>query len=192
MGQRLNIEIVNGDTPLVNCYYHWSAYTESALRITAQIIDEYYESESIVGLKMAVELLEATGGGVNKEEREAILKSPEKFGHINFKDAVDRNRGLISVTEGGMEETRKWEEGRVTIDLGSETFNFETAWFDPFDVYVEDCCDEDEDVKIEDFVKCPYDLACVPFSEIDGLISLVNLHPDGVLEDEDTIIHWIG
>ena len=31
MGQRLNIEIVNGETSLANAYYHWSAYTKSAL-----------------------------------------------------------------------------------------------------------------------------------------------------------------
>ena len=31
--------------------------------------------------------------------------------------ATNRNLGLISFTDEGMEETRKWEEGRLTIDI---------------------------------------------------------------------------
>lgn len=39
MGQRLNIEIVNGDTCLANAYYHWSGYTLSACDLTMKILD---------------------------------------------------------------------------------------------------------------------------------------------------------
>lgn len=109
---------------MANCYYHWSAYTGSALELTRQIIDSYYDSEAIVGLKMAIDLLEATGGDVNETERAEIQKQPEKFISFEFKDCTNRNNGLISVIESGKEETRKWEEGRVTIDLRSETFKF--------------------------------------------------------------------
>ena len=31
MGQRLVIEIKEGDTVLANAYYHWSGYTETSL-----------------------------------------------------------------------------------------------------------------------------------------------------------------
>lgn len=34
MGQSLNIEIWNNGEVLANAYYHWSAYTESAAKIT--------------------------------------------------------------------------------------------------------------------------------------------------------------
>lgn len=37
MGQRLNIEIVDGNTTLANAYYHWSAFTFPALELTAEI-----------------------------------------------------------------------------------------------------------------------------------------------------------
>ena len=191
MGQRLNIEIVNGETSLANCYYHWSAFTTSALDLTKRIIDAYYDSESIAGLKMAVELLESTGGGVNEAERAGIEKCAEKFGNIKFKDATNRNNGLISVTEEGKEETRKWEEGRVTIDLDSETFNFDVAWFDTPEEFFEEYCDDDS-LQFEDLAECKYDLSAVPFTEIEDLIDFVDSHPSGVrAKDEDMVIHWI-
>ena len=191
MGQRLNIEIVNGETSLANCYYHWSAYTGSALGLTRQIINAYYDSEAIVGLKMAVDLLEYTGGGVNEAERAGIQKCAEKFGHIKFNDATSRNDGLISVTEEGKEETRKWEEGRVTIDLDSETFSFDVAWFDSPEDYFEEYCDED-DLQYEDLAECKYDLSAVPFAAIDDLMDFVDRHPSGVRDkDGRMVIHWI-
>lgn len=88
MGQRLNIEIVDGETSLANCYYHWSADTNSALELTKQIIDSYYNSKLTVGLEMAVELLEATGAGINKTERAEIQKQPENLVVLNLKIAL--------------------------------------------------------------------------------------------------------
>jgi len=192
MGQRLNIEIVNGETSLANCYYHWSAYTSSALSLTKTIIDAYYDSKLIVGLKMAVELLEATGAGVNTLERAGIEKCQKEFDGITFKDAASRNLGLISVTEEGKEVTRKWEEGRVTIDLGSETFCFDVVWDDPFDVYLEEYHDGNGSVTYEDLSECPYNLSSVPFIDIGDLIFFVDSHPEGCREGEEAVIHWIG
>lgn len=194
MGQRLNIEIINGDSeaPLANCYYHWSAYTGSALRLTKQIIDAYFDSEAIVGVKMAVDLLEQTGGGVNDEERANIEKQPDKFSHIVFKSATNRNNGLISVTENGINETRKWEEGRVTIDLDTETFKFDVSWYDSPEDFFAEYCDESDGREFEDLTECPFDLDSVPFADIDDLISFVDLHRDGVrAKDEELVIHWI-
>lgn len=128
MGQRLNIEIVNGEKVLANCYYHWSAYTRPALELTKIVIEEYQNSNMDIGIGLAVSLLEATGGGITEEERININKKSAKYRGIKFKDAISRNEGLISVTENGIEETRGWEEGRVTIDLDSKTFNLQVAY----------------------------------------------------------------
>lgn len=190
MGQRLNIEIKNGETELANCYYHWSAYTSSALELTRMIIDAYYDSNEIAGVKMAVNLLEQTGGGVNAEERGNIEKEPEKFGHITFKDATSRNDGLISVTEHGMEETRKWEEGRVTIDLDSETFCFDVLWYYSDEEYNEEF-DEEYNDPIDKLPDCPCDLGAVPFDKVDELIQFVSDNPRGAV-DEEVIYQWIA
>lgn len=192
MGQRLNIEIVNGEKPLANCYYHWSAYTGSALEITRAIIDAYHNSDLTVGLSMAVSLLEETGGGVNEEERVNINKKPAKYRGIKFKDATDRNCGLISVTEHGMEETRRWEEGRVTVDLGNETFCFDVLWAYSVEEYEEEF-DEEYNEPVDKLAKCEYDLSAVPFADIDGLIDFVDDNPDGAVdEQQDLVYQWIA
>lgn len=188
MGQRLNIEIVNGETSLANSYYHWSGYTDSALSLTKKIINAYYQSIDIVGLIMAVRLLEETDAGINEEERKLIdEKYPEKFGRIPFKRCVDRNSGLIAVTEEGKEATRKWEEGRVTIDLASETFIFDVVYY-----FSREECKEYYDIDTENFPECEYDLSCVPFDAIDDLIRIFNNNKEGVIaNDEDLVICWI-
>lgn len=190
MGQRLNIEIVNGETSLANCYYHWSAYTGSALGLTRQIIDAYYDSEAIVGLKMAVDLLEATGGGVNEAEKEEIQKQADKFGHLKFKDCVNRNEGLLSVTENGKEETRKWEEGRVTIDLGSETFCFDVLFYETIEDYAEYHDESFNEDAFEKLPECPFDLCRVPFDKVDDLINFVE-NNDYAREGE-MVLCWVA
>lgn len=190
MGQRLNIEIVNGEISLANCYYHWSAYTHSALCLTKKVIEAYYDSEAIVGLKMAVDLLEATGGGVNEVEREEIQKQPDKFGHLKFKDCVNRNGGLLAVTESGKEETRKWEEGRVTIDLDTETFCFDVLSYDTIEDYTEYCDESFNEDDFEKLTECPFDLCKVPFDKVDDLIDFVE-NNECAREDE-MVLYWVA
>ena len=43
MGQRLNIEIMKNGETIANCYYHWSAYTTSALATAIMVISNYEE-----------------------------------------------------------------------------------------------------------------------------------------------------
>ena len=189
MGQRLNIEIVDRETSLANCYYHWSAYTCDALRLTKEIVDAYYDSEAIAGLKMAIDLLEATGGGVDVFEKGRIREQAGKFGHLKFKDCSDRNKGLLSVTEIGKEETRNWEEGRVTIDLSTETFSFEVLSYDTIEDYTEF---RDEDFNEEAFEKlpeCPFDLCRVPFDKVDDLIDFVE--NNDCARVGSMVLHWI-
>ena len=37
---------------------------------------------------------------------------------------INRNTGLIAVDKTGMEETKDWEEGRVSINIENNTFYF--------------------------------------------------------------------
>lgn len=43
MGQRLNIEMKTKGKVVANCYYHWSAYTMTALQLTKEIIGGKHE-----------------------------------------------------------------------------------------------------------------------------------------------------
>lgn len=141
MGQRLNIEITKNGNVLANSYYHWSAYSDCALNITTKIIMEYdyikrnLKTSHNEDLLFAIKLLEETGAGMNEEEM-AIAK--EKIGYdeiIKFKECKNRNEGIIAITEKEIEDTRFWEEGRVTIDVETKKINFNVLHsFDEEDV----------------------------------------------------------
>lgn len=130
MGQRLNIEIMSGEKTLANAYYHWSAYTASAAELTKIILKTHVDAAEPL-IWQAIHLLEATGAGVPGDERYRILQKevlPEdEIDHLQ--PCIDRNRGLIAITEEGIRVTRIWEEGRVTIHLDSKTVDFNVFFY---------------------------------------------------------------
>lgn len=192
MGQRLNIEILNGEKLLANAYYHWSAYTSSAVFMTEQIINTFYTSRALRGSDMrtaAIRLLESTGAGYNEMERSRIKQSEDEILRIlRVNDCVDRNRGLLAVTEEGMNENRYWEEHRVSIDISSETVLF--------DVYSE-IMDEDWDdyyddwqpilIKETDFKWPDFE---IPFMDILEFAKVVS-NCDGITTSCASTIIWI-
>lgn len=189
MGQRLNIEIRDGDTTLANSYYHWSAYSGAALGLVGEIIQAYQSEKSVRMLDIAVNLLQATGAGVNEKERSRIASDTTgKFSGIQFKDASGRNEGLISVTNDGIEETRYWEEGRVTVDLASETFTFDVLFGWCAKDYMENYGhDEYNDLRINDFDF----VAPIPFSDIFKIESIMKEYPNGYRLPCGDVICWI-
>ena len=148
MGQRLNIEVAAGkEQPLIyaNCYYHWSAYTTSALLTAKAVIDNYYKIRdeykddiTLLAAKM-FEIPDQTiihhddGTWEWGEVMAGLCESSMnvmKFlypGH-QFHPATDRNVGLISITPVDIDNTRKWEEGRLYIDISSEVFSLNIWW----------------------------------------------------------------
>ena len=168
MGQRLNIEMMWGDQVLANAYYHWGAYTVSALQRLENIYDnlglnDYPLNNVDQARNTAIRLLQATGAGVNDDELRRIRRRPSalKYTDMNefnklFKLAFDRNTGLLSVTEEGIEETRSWAEGTVVIDLQAMTFDFDVFfWYDACELSKQERCAapfiQTIGVPIEDF-----------------------------------------
>lgn len=141
MGQRLNIEIVATVKLLANSYYHWSAYTSSAKFLTRQILLYLKRSKLKDPLLKAIRCLEKTGAGLTKFELEDVKKL---YPNKTFKKATDRNSGLISISKNGMNETRKWEEGRVTIDIYTQKIYFDVFYTEA----IEDFKEDNEEVDI--------------------------------------------
>lgn len=139
MGQRLNIEIKSKGKVVANCYYHWSAYTRSALQLTKEIISNFDSIQDNDDVKRAVKLLESTGAGYS-----------------------DRDAGLIATDEEEMNDTRYREEGRVTIDMDNKTFDF-NVFFKGYDEEdTKDILEEHPDiVRYDDFP-----LENIPFEKI--------------------------
>lgn len=127
MGQRLNIEIVQAEEVLANSYYHWSAYTSEAISLTKDIIKAAGASKGMIPLKRAVFLLQTTGAGFTEDEM-GFAKSIDDLKSEALRCTEGRNEGLIGVSEKAINMTRKWEEGRVTIDIEKETINFRVWW----------------------------------------------------------------
>jgi hypothetical protein len=174
MGQRLNIEIKLNNKLLANCYYHWSGYTTSSLKLTKQIIEYLKNNNVSYDIKGAIELLNCTGASFNKQSWENAKKEGLVYG--NYEKVADRNNGLIGVSEIDIKETRSWEEGRIEINIENKTFKFDC-------VSEKDYIDDSEIwYRVSDlFYKINLDKVSkyeIPFYQIDTLLN-------GVVEAEN-------
>lgn len=123
MGQRLVIENVtpftNGDTTN-NIYYHWSAYTDSALEEIAEFtnkVSSYYEKFYSKGSGedfFNLACLEAVSG-MSPDYKESIEYISNLLGEPYESSHVSRNDGMIAFAEEDIELNRSWSEGTVRI-----------------------------------------------------------------------------
>lgn len=117
MGQRLNIEIKKKGKRLANCYYHWSGYTRTSLKLLQEILNSIYDYKDVEDdNRQAILLLETTGAGLIESEYDTLPETEKKYHRIG----TNRNNGLIAITDKEMNNTEKWEEARVTINLWGE------------------------------------------------------------------------
>lgn len=169
MGQRLNIEIQRKNKTLANSYYHWSAYSSSARELAQQIVNYINNNpQNCDDVLYAIRILEHTGAGLTDNLLPSELKTAqEMFPNEKFKECKGRNYGLLAITDKGIEETRDWEEGRVTINLDNKTINFEVYWeYDPTE-------EDDYDTKPQ-FEKLALNLDNLKFTDLDELAEQIN------------------
>ena len=180
MGQRLNIEIARkkDNKILANSYYHWSAYTYSSLKLANEIIENIYDvirNNKVSDEIKAIQLLQTTGAGLLEQEYNTLNEEDKKYCSL----ATNRDLGLISFTEKGMEETRTWEESRLTI-----TIDFDNKEYDfvgdknrvDFEVYfpisreeIEECYKEElksGKINLDEVVEFNFDLQDMKLNDI--------------------------
>ena len=117
MGQRLVITGIKNHTPIFNIYYHWSAYTESALNEADQLLKYLLRPENYNDLVLsAIKYCELNGGGIglNEELKEAKRLYPD---HDFKMDGISRNNGLIAITANGMDDNTSWAEELLILIL---------------------------------------------------------------------------
>lgn len=166
MGQRLVITIENNKKSLAKGYYHWSGYTSSGL-ITANmavasfkkslhkateimalqaITDKTLTPETMkdkIELLTACHMLFATSAGMEitgEKSEQAVFK--EIFPNVNHTVGMDRNDGLIAITEKGMAGLQKWSEADVKINIDTKSVSVAGLFFGTDD--------EDEDTEALD------------------------------------------
>ena len=191
MGQRLNLEIVNNNGVLANSYYHWSAYSGSAIELTEAVLSAFYDSpEDISQLGLAVFMLQETGAGIYSEERERINADESGlYNGIEFQNSRDRNCGLLSVTQVGIDDTERWEEGRVTVNIENETVNFDVVWECTAEEYNDDMEDED---AFDELTECDVSFEDIPFDEFYGVRDVWETYQDGFRTPSGYAVTWIG
>lgn len=147
MGQRLNVEIISKGKTISNIYMHWAAYTSSSLEITKDFIAVFADikSEDLENLSEIYRRIKIARLGSSitpDEQKELNYTHPE----ITVAESINRNDGLVSFSENGIQETRNWEEGRVSIDIENKTVKFEVYW---------DFSDDDDEDLVERFKDAP-------------------------------------
>lgn len=188
MGQRLNIEIrrKKDNKILANSYYHWSAYTYSSLKLANEIIENIYDvirNNKVSDEIKAIQLLQTTGAGLLEQEYNTLNEEDKKYCSL----ATNRDLGLISFTEKGMEETRTWEESRLTI-----TIDFDNKEYDfvgdknrvDFEVYfpisreeIEECYKEElksGKINLDEVVEFNFDLQDMKLNDIRLFMAKIN------------------
>lgn len=189
MGQRLNLEVRDGDKVLANAYYHWSAYTMPALYLLGIAIEQYKNAKALGGVKLATEILLATDAGFNDDEIKRAKEIPE-FAGIELKPATSRNEGLLSITPEGIKETQEWAEETIIFDIGSDEIDF-GVYFREYRVEFIDLYGLDAYDLLPQLDNDPLD-ATLKYYELDKLKELIENNPNGFRDSEGNVVLWIA
>ena len=198
MGQRLVVTIKDKGEPKMKVYYHWSGYTLSAfdeLKTLWGIIKPLKErglstEEILLGIIHGLEgnvdeihkkWLEANypdyarschggiDGGKDSDEWKYITSL---YPNETFSEDVDRNNGLVAMSDKGMNEMQDWSEGNAEINIDTETFSNDIHWpYHGKEDYIKRCSyertgDEADDEASKEYEQ-EYDL--MPTYNGDGL-----------------------
>lgn len=151
MGQRLIITVKQSGEDLAKIYYHWSAYTYSALLEAKDIIECIYnhEGETIKEMQLRlIKFIEDNGGGIWGEESEFKYIQNLYPNEVFKTDGYSRNKGLIALSKDGMKELQSWSEGDITIDVDTDTVeNTVFGWYSNLSEYNEAREEWDEDFE---------------------------------------------
>lgn len=190
MGQRLNLEILKGETVLANAYYHWSGYTSSSSSLASIVVNKIIEDEKngitySSDVHQAVELLRATGGMLDIKELEAYQKLTPSYQEDR---ACNRNEGLISVTPEGIEETREWEEARVSVYLDEGSISFDAfAEYESKEDFMDSYGIDEHEYQDENIVEILFDPDVIPFKDVPAFNELIQGSADGYTTSHGTI-----
>ena len=197
MGQRLNIEITRGKTVLANAYYHWSAYTSSSLSLLAKVVEKYEDPDAIGGIALAIELLNATGAGIVPEERARAAECPDLSPFVDkCNDAIDRNRGLLSITEDGIEDTQRWAEETIRFDIDDGMIYFGVCSVIGKDDFIEYYCDDDPESEGNESIyralpEGDTSVLDFPYYEFDQFFDFVSETKNGFVTENGNVVTWI-
>ena len=198
MGQRLVVTIENNEKEIAKIYYHWSAYTYSALCETQNIIDCIYNSTDETEKELQLRLIrfcENNGGGIKDTHEELAyiqdLYPGEKFKTENY----SRNDGLIALSEHGMNDLQGWSEGDVYINLDTDQVDFCVySGYENIKEYIEERKSWDEDFDEKEMENIPtfdFNLGYFDVSDIDAIIASLDENDAHIIKCSGEICEMI-
>ena len=181
MGQRLVITVNHQGKDLAKIYFHWSAYTVSALWETQKVVNCIYNYEDETERELQLRLIrfcEENGGGIRGDDMEfAYIRNC--FPGEDFKtDGYSRNNGLIAISENGMKDLQSWSEGDVIINLDEDLINFGVyAGYESLEEYNESRREWDDDFEgltLEEIPDIGWDIGYIDVENLDEVIAAVD------------------
>ena len=142
MGQRLVITVRQDNKPLAAIYYHWSAYSVSAIKETRDVVKCIYDdSNPVKDMRLRlIRFVERNGGGIaasNDVNERAAIQSMYP-GEVFKTDGIDRSYGLIALSEDGIADLQHWSEGDVTIELDSGMVYNDVCFYEDYNELVKE------------------------------------------------------
>ncbi len=171
MGQRLTIELYFPNQ-VVNCYYHWSWYTESALDLIQKIVNANKTLTDTDHLIRWVRLLEATWASLTQGGLNYALTNLNQSISSQIKVDIDVNRNswLIAISPDWLEENIDYAENTASIKFDQDN---NILSIDISDLFYQH---EDQD----EYEECHYDLFNNDFDfnnikseQIDHIVSVI-------------------
>ena len=149
MGQRLTI-VLNFPNQVVNCYYHWSWYTESSLDLIQKIVNANKTLTDTDHIIRWVRLFEATWASLTQGGLNYALTNLNQSISSKFKVDIDVNRNswLIAISPEWVEKNLDYAEHATSIKFDKDNTILSIDISDLFYQH------EDPD----EYEKCNYDL----------------------------------
>lgn len=197
MGQRLVITANYKNQEIAKIYFHWSAYTVSALQEAYDLINEINISDDTTTEDLQLQLIrycESHGGcvdgGANSEEMKYVKFI---FPKEEFKGNGNRNQGLIAISDIGRDEMQRYSEGDLIINFDSkEVSNYCYIGWDlaGYKNYRKD--ELGEEVDFNSIESLDLELNCIPFNDLNSAIdNLYDLDDSIYLTKNSKIIELI-
>lgn len=172
LGQRLNIEIISNGKTLASAYYHWSAFSTSSAEIAQTIIKNINNTKGKSELLRAIRLLETTGAGLSEDEL-VYAKKIEELKDANFAKYIDRNSGLIAISEDGIDFIRSWQDYSLYIYLDEQRMSYKVYSSQGGWDYKSKSKENDNYVKYDELDIVDINFDDIKFIDIDKFVSFV-------------------
>ena len=184
MGERLVLDIILDDECILNFYYHWDAFTLTALKRIKSILEVIGDDRDKRSIQYKlIRYCESEGGGITHYD--TVLKDYEDEYYeydlisnlwpdeVFEKENIDRSNGLVSISKQGYEDSHSWEDGSAVIDLDNKIISLDCFYgFGSYDELLRDCSTPvDERPCFKHIIELKYDITSFSFDELDTIIS---------------------